>query len=305
MTHAYNCSQHDSTGYSPYFLMFGRHPRLPVDLLFGSPTTNQPCEYGEYVQNLFESLSQAYALANQASQVAKRQQKKYYDRKAKSEDFNPGDRVLVKVCHVEGKQKLGDRWGAQPYIVVKKQPGVPVYVVRPEGGGAERVLHRNLLTQCMFLPVERGVTLTIEEDESVGTSDIELEEEDKVVTGSENLLTEMGDGTPTETVNDEEEQMGSEETDFGSEEMSNGDKMLATDAGATPTQGPKPPRRNPKRNRHPPVKLSLEAQVVQVESLQQKIERGRNLWLQAKKKKTREASEHTSSHTAYTLITVD
>lgn len=159
--------------------------------------------------------------------------------------------MLVKVCHVEGKQKLGDRWESQPYIVVKKQPGLPVYVVQPEGGGSERVLHRNLLTQCMFLPVERGVTLTIEEDESVGMSDIELEEGDKVVTESENSLTEIGNGTPT--------------------------------------QVPKPPRRNPKRIRRPPVKLSLEAQVVPVESLQQKIERGRNLWLQEKNKRSSKA----------------
>lgn len=115
MTHAYNCTRHDSTGYTPYFLMFGRQPRLPVDLIFGLHSTNQracECEYSEYVQTLRDCLSQVYAQANETSHQAKGQQKKYYDQRAKSQVFNPGDRVLVKVCHVEGRQKLGDKWKA-------------------------------------------------------------------------------------------------------------------------------------------------------------------------------------------------
>lgn len=213
----------------------------------------------------------------------------YYDKKAKSEDFSPGDRVLVKVCHVEGKQKLGDRWEAQLYIAVKKQQGLPVYVVRPEDGGAERVVHRNLLTQCIFLPVERDKGVIVEgglSDGEICGAGIELEaEEGTGGDGSEEML----DRALIGTADKKEEQISTEEANMWTEETSSREGVLVTGSGATSTQGPNPPRRNPRRSRNPPTKLSLESEVVKLQSDHQNIERGRKLWLKAKSKRSSRA----------------
>ena len=40
LTHAYNCMPTRVTGYSPYFLMFGMHPRLPIDIEYGVTQPN-------------------------------------------------------------------------------------------------------------------------------------------------------------------------------------------------------------------------------------------------------------------------
>ncbi|XP_052689219.1 uncharacterized protein LOC128167505 [Crassostrea angulata] len=148
LVHAYNSTIHDSTGYSPYFLMFGRDPILPIDLVFGLNRNRvKNSTTSAYIENLKDRLQSAYQKAQTAIKNSQEKQKSNYDSKIRGVSLKEGDRVLVRVVKFDGRHKIQDRWEDHPYYIIS-QPNrdIPVFKVKREDDqGKERVLHRNLL----------------------------------------------------------------------------------------------------------------------------------------------------------------
>lgn len=155
LVHAYNCTKHEATGFSPYELMFGRQPRLPLDLAFGLPgKDSSPVSHSQYVQHLKSHLKESYEVASQNARKIAEKNKIRYDKHVTNSSLEVGDRVLVRNVRIRGKHKLADRWESEIYVVVKQAADLPVYTVRPETkDGPLRTLHRDLLLPCGFLPV--------------------------------------------------------------------------------------------------------------------------------------------------------
>ena len=148
MTHAYNCTKHASTTYSPYYLMFGRHPRFPIDIEFGlnKPNSSYNSSKSRYIQKLRRRLNYAFQKASKYSDQQAKKHKQGYDKSVKGPQLHENDLVLVKIVAHKGRHKLQDRWEPEEYVVIE-QPiaGTPVYKVKPVNGNNVRTLHRNLL----------------------------------------------------------------------------------------------------------------------------------------------------------------
>ena len=161
MVHAYNCTKNAATGSSPYYLLFGREHRLPVDVEFGLQRGNQRGPLGEsnYVSQLRRQLKFAH---NKAKLVVSKQQARHkglYDRKCRGATLDVGDLVLVKQTAWKGRHKIQDCWEEEEYQVVDQlTPGVQVYVVKSIAGGRPRVLHRNLLLPLQGRMRQEGAT---------------------------------------------------------------------------------------------------------------------------------------------------
>ena len=201
MVYAYNVTKHDSTGYSPHFLLFGREPVLPIDYLF-QERQRIVTSYSKYVQDWKDAMKQAYLVAKEKSTKACAQGKHQADKRARSSVLKAGDQVLIRNMspHV-GPGKLRAYWEQDIYEVVKRQnEDSPVYTIKPRDKvGRLRTVHRNLLLPCPDLQPDEEQYRKPAYTERKDNNQKKQKEQDKeeIFRDQEDLLSESEDEFPT------------------------------------------------------------------------------------------------------------
>ncbi len=154
LTFLYNCTIHETTGFPPFYLMFGRTPRLPIDVIFKSVLRDDlNVSLPKYVESLNRDLKDALAVAEANAFKEQSHQARMYNRRNKGGHIEVGDRVLLANKSERGKRKLSDKWDSVVYTVVDRDPKTHIYRIKHPLSGQLKVVHRNLLLCVNFLPV--------------------------------------------------------------------------------------------------------------------------------------------------------
>ena len=89
--------------------MFGRNPKLPLDIDLGIPTMEQESTSQQnYAQKLCSRLQWTYKRAQENSKKESECRKKYDDQRVRCMELKPDDLVRVRIKALTGDHKIAD-----------------------------------------------------------------------------------------------------------------------------------------------------------------------------------------------------
>ena len=138
----YNSTPHSVTGFTPYTLMFGRQPTVPLDQLLHNTRGNWA---EDTIANQAKLIQETHQIARDRLTKAAAKNKRHYDKHADARPLPIGSRVLLKHCAFTERHKLSDQYDPQQFVVIKRNKNGDLYAIRPSRGGKERWVNRKML----------------------------------------------------------------------------------------------------------------------------------------------------------------
>ena len=113
--------KHNTTGYTPFYLLYGRQAKLPIELKIPTELSNDKNIKDALMERLFKIINQLEddrQIALNQIKVDQQKQKDRHDIGATFEKFKIGDKVLVEHIWLKTNfsAKLEERWMG-PYFI--------------------------------------------------------------------------------------------------------------------------------------------------------------------------------------------
>lgn len=143
----YNTTPHQSTGESPFYLMFGQKPLLSTDFLLGCVPNLIPGEVQDWMVEHRARLRVAFEGTREKLVMAASKRKERHDLFVLDAPLPVGQLVYLRDHGVRGRHKIQDLWSSVVLRVVRAPTGDGVvYTVAPVGDpGGTRNIHRDML----------------------------------------------------------------------------------------------------------------------------------------------------------------
>ena len=90
---AFRTPVHESTGYTPQFLVFGEEINLPIDIQYPSPEQPNKTDVHQFVQQKRVDMQRAHEAARIHLQAAQLRRDALYNCKLHGPRYKPGDNV--------------------------------------------------------------------------------------------------------------------------------------------------------------------------------------------------------------------
>ena len=100
LTHVYNCTVSSVTGFSPYFLIFGWTPKIPLDIEMGVTLIDQETNIlSKLCHKITNKIKMGLSKTQENNRKESEHHKKYYHKEMRCMSLKPNDFALVHAKH--------------------------------------------------------------------------------------------------------------------------------------------------------------------------------------------------------------
>ena len=189
--------EHSSTGYSPFFLTYGRHPRTPV--LINNNSMSKPKTPQKWATDLAKTLKEAHNTGADQDKAKKEKRIESGMSASTKSRFKVNDKVLVYSPQKKGQAKTLHKAWQGPYIVIQCREGNTYRVKKADNFRKRFIRHHDQLQLFHTRPRRLRNPIQIESKEQTEKDSTTLPTQ-----GSPLVFEEWDDESEGESDSDEE-----------------------------------------------------------------------------------------------------